>query len=411
MQTTIAAKGWYCLPRDGGGNEVGEKLCKFVVRFKAYAGQPFVMVSHRTINTIHEHYVSTKLADAGFETVVNGRIEKWRCGFDGKSLDGDAGQAGPVFLHQDRGDHFRLMAGDKPLRQAQDFSRAESRDKQLADGKRSDGWMTTQTSNGSITYFLRDIYQKFPRELEVDISPEAGQSKLVAHFWPKHGHRAFTEAEELARDPRVISRIKEYLESERRKNRHRGYESFAAFLYQTTGDKAFLKDVISDMYSGILNTYECEGDRYDGYCIASCNPSAMLLGRLPYVLHAVDEAGLKLERNAEITSIPGRGGRCDNADKWLAPPRGWSNTSVTILARSPKSAKIAVSIDGPKSFGDPINLPVFLDADTRKPLPQVAVIPRAIGSQSWIRVFSWRASAARFPSPSIRAKIRFPGGS
>ncbi|MBI4027240.1 MAG: hypothetical protein HY360_19805 [Verrucomicrobia bacterium] len=731
VQTTIAAKGWYCLPRPGGGNEAGEPLCKFVIRFKAYAGQPFVSVSHFTINTIPDQYVTTKLADVGFEVVPSGRVDKWHFGFDGKSQEGAAvSKPTSIFLHQDRGDHFRLMADDT----------------KLAEGKRSDGWMTAQATNGSITYFLRDVYQKFPKELELDLSPDAGRSKLVAHFWPKHGHKAFTEEEELARDqiykvryahqgkllnflipdnyhkrleqfnreepwagdhelmivdaaknlsqmqaasgqgtvissdliirfdakprasdalraqagliqqsphalpdpkwscatdvlgpvaprdpekfgsaeklldtaysfyrraiieagdeyglwiyggvhsswesnknqaqltrvwqsshyqnvfqawllyfrsglpehfewarmhssqyldvgvcnylaypkgahsyshigdiggginhckgfmpwtgrsgvwghwidienyfiryyltgdrrgldmaetwiqnhykmrssnalnlptsgdgyqdpkklaeisvylkahpdlkkeqyppwirdeqakppqfnprevfvplgemtqyyqatwnpqaliylndlaeylnppfertnspslsafgkhwqdwyydltrdPRVINRIKEHLESERRKNRHRGYDSFAAFLYHTTGDTTFLKAAISGVYSGTLNIYECEGDRYDGYCLAHSNPEAMLLGRLPYFLHAVDAAGLKFERNDETTVVPTRNGRCDIHDKGLMPPRGWSNTGVTILSQASKPTKIAVSI---QSYG------------------------------------------------------------
>jgi hypothetical protein len=266
---------------------------------------------------------------------------------------------------------------------------------------------------------------------------------------------------DLARDPRVVQRIKEYMEEQRRTNRQAGYNTFAAFLYHATGDKSYVKDCISDTYEDTLNIYRCEGDRYDGFCLTHSNPSAMMIGRLPYFLHAMDAAGFKFERSDAVTSVPTRGGRVDYADKWLMPPRGWSNTGVTVLTRAPKPTKIAVSIFGPGSFGslrggyklfygfpelnafqrpdaaewsrkqqtnslvkfdskncfddppdvrnysalcgkeamvfpyverpnhDPtrfeyrlehggsaINLPVFLDAETQKPLPQVAVIPR-----------------------------------
>lgn len=834
LQTSIAAKGWYM-------NAAGEPLCKFVVRFKAHKGQPFVSISHRMINTIADRYVPTKLADVGFEVVPNGGVPKWSFGFDGKSLDGAATKAKSVFLHQDRGNRLRLMADET----------------RLADGKRSDGWATAQAGNGSVTVFLRDAWQKFPKEFEFDL---AGTPKLVTHFWPKHGHVAFTEAEELARDqiykvrwahqgkllsfpipenyhnvlveldktenwtagggeliivdpknnltkvqyasgqgtvignelvlwfdatpvtsaetlararliqqsphamadaawncatgalgpiaprdpgkfgpaeelldgayefyrraiieagdeagmwiyggvhssweatknqadmkrvwqqshyqnvfqawmlyyrsglpehfewarmhsnqhldvgvcnhrqylpgthsyshigemggdiyhckgfmpwagnsstgghwidvanyfvryyltgdrrgldmaeqwigtmtkmggsnklslpstiegyrnpdklaevekyrkenkgvkeadlpqwmraelakpanfnpreefvplgefvqyyegtwnpqmmilldneaeylnlpfehttspslsafgkhwqhwyhdfsrdPRVIDRIREWMELQKRQNRHGGYEMFAAFLYHATGDASYLKDCVSGAYEDTLNIYDCDGDRYDGFCLAHSNPGAMFLGRLPYFLHAMDAAGLKFERSDAVTSVPSRGGRVDQADKWLAPSRGWSNTGVTVLTRANKPTRIEVSIFGPGSVGnlrggyqlfygfpelnafqkpnaaeelkekrattvvrfdsdncfddppelrnysslckgepmvfpyverpthDPakleyrlehggsaINLPAFFDADAKKPLPQVAVIPR-----------------------------------
>src|SRR5262249_12494786 len=71
-----------------------------------------------------------------------------------------------------------------------------------------------------------------------------------------------------------------------------------------------------------------------------------------YFLHAMDAAGLKFERSDESTAVPTRGGRYDTADKWVQPPRGWSNTGVTLLTRTTKPTKLAVSIDPPRGYGD-----------------------------------------------------------
>ena len=174
----LVAKGAYA-------SRTGGELCRFVVRIRAYAGQASLHISHRMVNTIPDLYVSTRLADVGFELTPEVPIEEARFGLDDTSYVRKLGAEGhSVSLHQDRGDHVRLLAGGK----------------RVAEGKRSSGWMSVATGRGSATVFLRDVYQKFPKELEATFGRAPGPGKLVVHFWPRHGHRAFSEAEELARD-------------------------------------------------------------------------------------------------------------------------------------------------------------------------------------------------------------------
>jgi len=96
-------------------------------------------------------------------------------------------------VHQDKANHFRVMMD------------TTSRDQ----GSRADGWMTYQNTRAAASLIMRDVYQKYPKELEINNNPdspnvtvagEAWHPKLTAHFWPKHGHNnAYTAQEELAR--------------------------------------------------------------------------------------------------------------------------------------------------------------------------------------------------------------------
>jgi hypothetical protein len=173
MRVTISAKGSYA-------DAQGKELCLFVVRISAYAGQPFVQVSHRMVNTIPDTFDATRIADCGFEVAPNGAVKQWRFGFDGAER---AGAGGSVYLHQDRDDHLRVMRGEETL----------------AEGRRSDGWCTAQTAQGAVSFILRDMWQKFPKEFEFDLAGD-GRGRMTTHFWPKHGRKAFAEAEELERN-------------------------------------------------------------------------------------------------------------------------------------------------------------------------------------------------------------------
>jgi|GEM_PF-4441433 len=156
---------------------------------------------------------------------------------------------------------------------------------------------------------------------------------------------------ELSRDPRVVDRIARYMESVKQYNAAPRYYSFAAFLYHTTGDAQYLKPTVSQVVDSTSNIYSYPGDRYDGFNLAHSNPAAMLLGRLPFYLSAVDHAGLNFEHSGKHTAMITRGGRVDAVDKWLATPRGWSNAGMTVLATTPNPMPIEVRINGPQGFG------------------------------------------------------------
>ena len=181
---TIHAGGWYV------SKEKHERLCLFDTRLTAWADQPFIDVDHRTVITYDTD--KQKLGGLGF-VLPHAGGKTYRFGADGKSLSGDlpappeidpktkkAPAEQTVWLHQDRWNHFRLNGG--------------ADDKPIAEGAKSNGWATLVGPNGSLSLLVRNLWQLYPKELEV------GPQTMAVHFWPKHGHDTFTDEEELARN-------------------------------------------------------------------------------------------------------------------------------------------------------------------------------------------------------------------
>lgn len=185
-RVTVVAKGWYA-------NAQGTQFCKFATRMSFFAGQPQAHISHRTILT-YDTRTAKRLRDVAWQFTPNEIGGATQFGADGQPLSATPPNRGSsLFIHQDRSSHFRLMNGAT----------------RVSEGRRADGWMNNvgrQVSNG---VFLRDIYQKFPKEMEVNNDPGSFhvpmadgsfKASMALHFWPKHGQVAFTETESLARN-------------------------------------------------------------------------------------------------------------------------------------------------------------------------------------------------------------------
>jgi hypothetical protein len=173
VRVTILARGWYVnatLP------EKERKLCQFVTRITAYAGQPTIFFNHRTVLTYDT--TQKKLADVGFRVGTSG-AKGWLTGLDGTASEGELPAKQSVWIHQERADRVRLVEGES------DVTKRE--------GKHADGWMATTSKSGTTAVLLKDIWQKFPKELEAD------RSGLVLHFWPRHGRETFSEQEQVDR--------------------------------------------------------------------------------------------------------------------------------------------------------------------------------------------------------------------
>ncbi|MBI2191204.1 MAG: hypothetical protein HYU36_04395 [Planctomycetes bacterium] len=191
VRATISAIGWYRSEHD-------EKCCIFQTRLSAYAGLPWIHFNHRTIVTYDTD--RKRLRALGF-LVKPVDARRWALGADGQVISGEMPQPGKdargqplpadtVWLHQDRWDRFRLMRGASVF----PIPAPQPPPQPIAAGKKSDGWLTLGLSTGdSVSLLTRSLWQLFPKEIE------AGPDLLAFHVWPRHGHTAFTEEEELER--------------------------------------------------------------------------------------------------------------------------------------------------------------------------------------------------------------------
>ena len=183
-RVVIAAKGWY-------HTDKGEPLCIYHTRIIAYAGLPFFRVKHRTIITYDTR--KNKLADSAF--VIPTPTAVW--GYFGADQSQQAAkirQEVPHWsssLHQDRHDHFRMI--DEWLG-SRGGERAVVREVGK-EGRRSDGSVRVHTNRDGrgVSVMLRDVWQKFPKELEIN------SQGIGLHFWPLHGGDTFADEEELSR--------------------------------------------------------------------------------------------------------------------------------------------------------------------------------------------------------------------
>jgi hypothetical protein len=169
-RATIIATGWYV-----SAERRVDPLCMFRTRITAWAGLPEIEVRHETILTYDTRV--HRLADLGFDVGQDpgSAAKRWELGVDGRAVRGDLSPSpATVWLHQDRPDRLRIGGGQEEI-----------------PGGKSDGWFSIAGEKGRATLFLRDAWQKFPKEVEL------ATRGFTVHFWPKHGHRAFSLEDEL----------------------------------------------------------------------------------------------------------------------------------------------------------------------------------------------------------------------
>lgn len=186
VRVTILAEGWLTNPQN-------ERLCRYETRFTAWAGQPWIDVSQRTIFTFNTD--EKKLSSLGFLVQLS-PMDEWAAGVDGVAIRGEI-VAPPEMKKKSLS--RRITPPLSPpattgwlIQTRADQVAIEASTGKVAEGKRADGWVRLASpSNGSILLQVRHLWQLFPKEIAW--SPDA----LVVYQWPEHGRISFTEDEEL----------------------------------------------------------------------------------------------------------------------------------------------------------------------------------------------------------------------
>ncbi len=169
VRVEVVASGWYVRP---GAPE--QRRCRFRVRLHAYAGASRIDLQHRTILTDASREL--RLADVGF-ALPAGAVTQWAAGIGsvpGEVRTGVLGMGERLALVQDAPDSVRLN-GTPEL------------------GQRLEGWLVLEGGAGSVLCLMRDIWQKYPKEIS------ATAHAVTFHSWPAGGTERFPLAEQLER--------------------------------------------------------------------------------------------------------------------------------------------------------------------------------------------------------------------
>jgi hypothetical protein len=151
LRAVIAAKGWFV----AGGERVGQ----YVVRIYAWRGEPHLRVFHTFVVT--EPTKTLRYRNIALESQLTSAGHAVFGIEDGDAVRATASNA---YLVQESYDRLRVAQQNG------------NQKKVLATGQRSAGWVRS----GNVSVAVRDMWQNFPKELEVE------DDTLRVHFWPRH---------------------------------------------------------------------------------------------------------------------------------------------------------------------------------------------------------------------------------
>ena len=156
LRAVIAAQGWFV---PAGQQTRKCRTGKYTVRIHAYRGEPFLRVFHTFV-------VTTPTKKLRYQNIaLESHLTR-----AGRALFGIAG-APPVPASESHA--YLVQESHERLRIAEV---RDGREAELAIARQSAGWV----QSGSVGVAVRDIWQNFPKELEVE------NQTIRVHFWPRH---------------------------------------------------------------------------------------------------------------------------------------------------------------------------------------------------------------------------------
>lgn len=163
IRATVRVSGWHV-------SEGGERLGRYILRAHACRGLPWLRVEHTFIITAdsdEERYrgIGHHLPFRGYEYVL---------GTPNVSA-GRVREQGAWLLQRD--DLFFRVYEEGAFKE---------------EGEKAEGWLTAGTPGRYMTLAVRDMWQQFPKELEV--APEG----VTVHFWPEHAEAPIRTGERLS---------------------------------------------------------------------------------------------------------------------------------------------------------------------------------------------------------------------
>lgn len=181
-RVTIRAEGWLTSVRN-------EHLCRYEIRFTAWAGQPWIDVRQRTILTFNTD--EKKLARLGFAVPV-ADAKTWAAGLDADRVAGDIPALPPVNPKARKPEVAIPATTEWMIQSRPDQVAIENASGEVAAAHRADGWVNLAGAEGAIQVNVRNLWQLFPKEIAWS------SNALVIYQWPEHGRTSFSEEEELS---------------------------------------------------------------------------------------------------------------------------------------------------------------------------------------------------------------------
>ncbi|MDP6504336.1 MAG: hypothetical protein QF886_12010, partial [Planctomycetota bacterium] len=160
----IKSEGWY-------RNEAGEKFCRHETRLEFFAGSGLVRVLHTWIFTGSSE--SHQVRDLAFELPL---VMK-----DGRNASFGLSSDDPQSAHTSNLDHLIFVQDCRNRFELTNELKNGETGKLISQGKTYAGWCDLSDARGGVTVGLREAWQNYPNELEIE------KNDLRIHLWPKHG--------------------------------------------------------------------------------------------------------------------------------------------------------------------------------------------------------------------------------
>lgn len=171
LRAIIVAEGDY----EADGRLAGRHLTRLFFE----RGLPTIKVNHTYIITHDTN--TTRLRHAGLRLGLPDVQSYALASEDQQLFEGKVTDDRSVYLLQTRHDQF-LIEEESP---------GESTGKVLHQGQRTAGWALARTRHGGVQLIARNLWQLFPKELEI------GERFMALHLWPRHGRTVFSKEELL----------------------------------------------------------------------------------------------------------------------------------------------------------------------------------------------------------------------
>jgi hypothetical protein len=151
IRAVIAAKGWFV--------REGKKLGQYVVRIYAYRGRPYLRVFHTFVITEPTEKLRYRNIAIACDLTESGQRSFGMT--EGEPMLTSSRSA---YLVQESHDRGRFVGAEG------------GKTEHFTGTRRSAGWVDT----GRVMVAVRDLWQNFPKELEID------DESLRVHLWPRH---------------------------------------------------------------------------------------------------------------------------------------------------------------------------------------------------------------------------------